>query len=59
MMFSQQSRRIATSRWPGLIMELNRHENDYDPEGWLPAEEVPTAERLRAYLEQSRTAKGR
>lgn len=23
-------------QWPGLVMELNRHETDYDPQGWMP-----------------------
>ena len=43
-------------QWPSLIMELNQQCQDYDPQGWLPPEEVPTAERLRSALEQGRVA---
>ncbi len=53
---ARQARELqkAPTRWPfqwfGLIMELNRYENDYDPQGWLPAHEVPSIERLQAAL---------
>lgn len=56
---ARQARRIQSSptrwpfQWPSLIIELNRHDNDYDPHGWLPADEVPSAERLRAWLARS------
>jgi ribulose-5-phosphate 4-epimerase/fuculose-1-phosphate aldolase len=57
---AQQARKMQTPptrwafQWPGLIMELNRYDDDYDPQGWLPQEEVPTADRLRAFLDPSR-----
>jgi ribulose-5-phosphate 4-epimerase/fuculose-1-phosphate aldolase len=41
-------------QWPNLILELNRHETDYDPQGWLPPEEVPTVANLRAHFERNR-----
>ena len=55
-----QARRLQTPaarwsfQWPGMVMELNRYENDYDPQGWMTAEEVPTIERVKARLERSR-----
>jgi ribulose-5-phosphate 4-epimerase/fuculose-1-phosphate aldolase len=45
-------------QWPSLVMELDRHETDYDPQGWMPAEEVPTVARLRARLEAGRSENG-
>lgn len=39
-------------QWPNLVMELNQHTSDYDPLGWLPPDEVPSAERIRAALER-------
>ena len=54
-----QARRLQTPaarwpfQWPGMIMELNRHETDYDPQGWLPPDETPTRERIRERLERS------
>ncbi|MDZ4850337.1 MAG: class II aldolase/adducin family protein [Pirellulaceae bacterium] len=41
-------------QWPNLIIELNQQTQDYDPHGWLPSDEVPTAERLREALERGR-----
>ena len=55
---ARQARQIQTVparwpfQWPNLIIELNQQSQDYDPHGWLPSNEVPTAERLRATLEQ-------
>jgi ribulose-5-phosphate 4-epimerase/fuculose-1-phosphate aldolase len=46
-------------QWPNLIIELNRHETDYDPRGWMPHEEVPTIAGVRARFEQSRSRNGR
>ena len=43
-------------QWPNLIIELNQQTQDYDPHGWLPSDEVPTAERLRDALERGRVA---
>jgi ribulose-5-phosphate 4-epimerase/fuculose-1-phosphate aldolase len=45
-------------QWPGLVMELNRHETDYDPQRWMPPEEVPTVARVRAALERARSHNG-
>jgi ribulose-5-phosphate 4-epimerase/fuculose-1-phosphate aldolase len=58
-----QARQVQTPpmrwgfQWPGLIMELNRHQKDYDPLGWLPEEETPTIARFQASLERSRKPK--
>jgi ribulose-5-phosphate 4-epimerase/fuculose-1-phosphate aldolase len=59
---ARQARQLQTTparwafQWPGLVMELNRYENDYDPQGWLPPQEAPTIERSRAALERLRAA---
>jgi ribulose-5-phosphate 4-epimerase/fuculose-1-phosphate aldolase len=41
-------------QWPNLLMELNRHETDYDPHGWLPPDEVPTVAGVRRKLGSTR-----
>ncbi len=46
-------------QWPNLIIELNRHETDYDPHGWMPPEEVPSVAGMRARLERGRSKNGR
>jgi ribulose-5-phosphate 4-epimerase/fuculose-1-phosphate aldolase len=57
---ARQARQVQTTpgrwafQWAGLVMELNRYQTDYDPKGWLPPEEVPTVERVRAALERAR-----
>ena len=62
---ARQARAIQTQptrwtfQWPNLIIELNRHEIDYDPQGWMPPEEVPSIAGVRARLEQSRSKNGR
>jgi ribulose-5-phosphate 4-epimerase/fuculose-1-phosphate aldolase len=53
---ARQARAIQTMptrwafQWPNLILELNRHETDYDPQGWMPPEEVPSIAAVRAKL---------
>ena len=42
-------------QWPNLVIELNRHETDYDPQGWLPAAEVPTVANVRRSFERGRS----
>jgi ribulose-5-phosphate 4-epimerase/fuculose-1-phosphate aldolase len=39
-------------QWPNLIIELNRHGTDYDPQGWLPPEEMPSVAGMRKRLER-------
>ena len=62
---ARQAREIQTQptrwtfQWPNLIIELNRHETDYDPQGWMPPEEVPSVAGVRARLEQARSKNGR
>jgi ribulose-5-phosphate 4-epimerase/fuculose-1-phosphate aldolase len=46
-------------QWPNLVIELNRHETDYDPQGWLPAAEVPTVANVRRSFERGRSANGK
>ena len=55
---ARQARQIQTVaarwpfQWPNLIIELNQEPQNYDPQGWLPPNEFPTADRLRISLEQ-------
>jgi hypothetical protein len=62
---ARQARAIQTMntrwafQWPNLLIELNRHEPDYDPQGWMPAEEVPTVAGVRAVLEGGRSKNGK
>ena len=59
---ARQARQVQTPptrwsfQWPGLIMDLNRHETDYDPQGWLPPQEMPTPDRFKGFLEKMRMA---
>jgi ribulose-5-phosphate 4-epimerase/fuculose-1-phosphate aldolase len=61
---ARQARAIQTTptrwafQWPNLILELNRHETDYDPQGWIPPEEVPSIASLRAKLGGGRARNG-
>jgi ribulose-5-phosphate 4-epimerase/fuculose-1-phosphate aldolase len=45
--------------WPNLLLELNRHETDYDPLGWLPPDEIPTVARIRKQLERGQRKNGK
>jgi ribulose-5-phosphate 4-epimerase/fuculose-1-phosphate aldolase len=45
-------------QWPNLIMELRRHETDYDPLGWMPPDEPPTVAGLRVRLARSHQTHG-
>jgi ribulose-5-phosphate 4-epimerase/fuculose-1-phosphate aldolase len=46
-------------QWPNLVLELNRHETDYDPVGWLAPDERPTVERIRRHLERGQAKNGK
>jgi ribulose-5-phosphate 4-epimerase/fuculose-1-phosphate aldolase len=58
---ARQAREVQTVarrwafQWPGLVMELNRHETDYDPRGWVSREEMPTIERVREGVARMRS----
>jgi ribulose-5-phosphate 4-epimerase/fuculose-1-phosphate aldolase len=60
---ARQARQVQTTpmrwgfQWPGMVMELSRHERDYDPQGWVPAEEAPTVERVRHGAARARAAR--
>lgn len=62
---ARQARRLQTTptrwpfQWPCLMMELGQMLGDCDPQGWLPAEEIPNAERLRAALARSQISRQR
>ena len=44
---------------PNLVIELNRRETDYDPQGWLPAAEMPTVASVRQSFERGRSPNGK
>jgi ribulose-5-phosphate 4-epimerase/fuculose-1-phosphate aldolase len=60
---ARQARQVQTTalrwglQWPGVVMDLNRHETDYDPQGWVPREELPTVERVRSGVARARSAR--
>jgi ribulose-5-phosphate 4-epimerase/fuculose-1-phosphate aldolase len=62
---ARQARVIQTTptrwafQWPNLILELNRHEIDYDAQGWMPVEEVPSVATVRAQLAGGRPRNGK